>query len=118
MRRRVLHVEAARDTGSGALGLAVYGPWRGGFSGNPRRRLSSSLPFHSWPTAAAVVDTYVQKEKKNERQPPNAGAVRGQRALMSCPDRGGVARDREGTGIAGLGWVGLGWECDRMTGRR
>lgn len=102
----MLHVEAARDTGSGALGLAVYGLWRGGFSGNPRRRLSSSLPFHSWPTAAAVVDTYVQKEKKNERQPPNAGAVRGQRALMSCPDRGGVARDREGTGIAGLGWAG------------
>jgi hypothetical protein len=47
-----------------------------------------------------------KKKKKNERQPPNAGAVRGQRALMSCPDRGGVARDREGTGIAGLGWAG------------
>lgn len=111
MRRRVLHVEAARDTGSGALGLAVYGPWRGGFSGNPRRRLSSSLPFHSWPTAAAVVDTYCTFKKKKKR---TAAAECGCRAGAAGLDElsgswwGGARQGGDWNCRIGLGRVGLG----------
>lgn len=77
-----------------------------GVFGKPKAAplFQSSFPFVAYGSRGGG---YVRsKRKKNERQPPNAGAVRGQRALMSCPDRGGVARDREGTGIAGLGWAG------------
>jgi len=143
MRRRLFHVEAARDTGARALGLPMG---EGGVSGNPERRCASGLSLSFCGLCCVLcsrsVRAAVDRDANGQGReigwllrvagvdPRTAatggrmggGAVRRQQALMSCPSRGGVARDAEGIrigrlGFTGLGWVGLGLECDRTTGR-